>query len=155
METTEYADIPSVFLKRALVKILKEQHSIKKYVNKGNHPGFDFNILARGSLIDDLRAPGYPKSLFKIETTTIRLNHIALNEYLGDCITSNCRECYVDGEEGDKQWEQRQADVKANYNAWKNKILFMLGIALVDDKASAVITQAQSEIFTVVYTVRI
>jgi len=116
---------------------------------------FDFDILARGSFIDDLREPNYPEALYKLETTTIRLNHIALNEYICDCHTYNCRECYVDGEVGDKQWEQRQADVKANYEAWQNKIITMLGIVLNKEKESAVITQAHSEIFTVVYTARI
>jgi hypothetical protein len=115
---------------------------------------FDFDIIARGAFIDDLRSGGaYPESLFKIEAITLRLNHVALGDYLSS-IVSNVRECYVDGPEGEKEFELHKAEYKQRFKVWKQTIIDRLGLE-INKHARAFIEQVQSEIFTVVYTARI
>ena len=112
---------------------------------------FDFDVLARGAFIDDLRVKGYSpsdESIYKVEVVTIRLNHFTLNEYIMT-ICNNCRECYPDGEEGDKQWKEHEAEKNAKYASWKKNILDMLCIEIKEGESGAVVQQVQSEIFTV------
>ena len=62
---------------------------------------------------------------------------------------SNCRECYVDGEKGDRDWEAHKAKMKERSEAFKAQIIYDLGIDIID--SSVCITQALSEVFTVVH----
>jgi hypothetical protein len=115
---------------------------------------FDFDVVARGAFIDDLRSGGsYPKALFSVETITIRLNHVALNEYIMS-LCQNCRECYPDGDEGEKQWQQHQAEKKELNIAWQKNIFDCLDLKIEEGKIP-VIKEVQSEIFTIVYVARL
>jgi hypothetical protein len=114
---------------------------------------FDFDVIARGSFLDhdtgSLDSSGRQK-VYSIEAITIRLNHIALNDWLLSEIL-NVRECYVAGPEGDRKWEEHKAEYKARRDAWKKAVVNKLG--LDTDAGSVCITQALSEVFTVVYIV--
>jgi hypothetical protein len=107
---------------------------------------FDFDVMARGSFIDN--ATG--EDLFRIEAITLRLNSIALNEY-NDSLGHNAPECYDTHEE----WMHYRARKDGELAAWKKKVLDMLGLYEEQDKAGAAITQAQTEVFTVVLIERI
>ena len=111
-----------------------------------NNKEFAFDIIAQGSYIDQ---PFGDDARYIVEATTIRLNHIALNDWLM-AQNNNCRECYVDGEIGDREWEEHKAEKAARYEKWKTTIIYGLGIELNLPGESISITQAQSEVFTVV-----
>lgn len=101
---------------------------------------FALQVIAKGSYVDN--GSGGGKS-FLIETTIIRLNHIALNAWLLS-IMSNCRECY----NTDEEWEAHKAEYAERREAAKAQIIDALGIDA--DKGSICITQSLSEVFTVV-----
>lgn len=105
---------------------------------------FAIQVMARGSFVDT--ACG--KNNFVIEATTIRLNHIALNEWNGSQ-NHNCRECYEDGPDGDLEWEAHKKERTERFDSWTRKIKNDLGIS-PDDKGIT-ITQAQAEVFSVVH----
>lgn len=103
--------------------------------------GFEVQLLAKGSFIDS--ATGNDKA-YLVETYTIRLNYVALNDWLLSQ-TSNCRECY----ETDGEWEAHKADYKARRETWNKRVVSALGI---DPEAKGVnIAQVVSEVFTVVH----
>lgn len=108
--------------------------------------GNDFvvQVIAKGAFIDN--GTGNGKS-YMIEATTIRLNHIALNDWiLSECF--NTRDCYEDGQEGLAQWGEHKAECAERRKVWKAQILEALEIE--STKGSVSITQSQSEVFTVV-----
>ncbi|MDR0719465.1 MAG: hypothetical protein LBF78_07500 [Treponema sp.] len=105
---------------------------------------FDFDVMARGSFIDDVTGP------FKIEAITLRLNHVALDEY-NDSLGHNAPECYNTHEE----WMQYRARKDGELAAWEKKVIDMLGLYREQGKTGVVITQANSEVFTVVFIKRI
>ena len=65
---------------------------------------FALQIIAKGGFIDT----GQPDKAYAVEATIIRLNHIALNEWLSSEMF-NSRNCYIDGPEGDAEWEAHKA----------------------------------------------
>ena len=100
---------------------------------------FAIEIMAKGSFIDAVAS-----STFMVEAYTIRLNHIALNEWILSEMM-NTRDCY----DTEEEWEEHKAEYKTRRADWIKKIRDALGI---DPEATGVsITQAQSEIFTVVH----
>jgi hypothetical protein len=116
------------------------------YENKdfeGNH--FALQVITRGSYVD---SGVNPEKLFVIETTTIRLNYVALNDYYGS-IDNNCREVYKDGEYGDQEYEEYKTKCAERHAEWERKIKSAIGIDEADK--SIFITQAHSEVFTVVH----
>ena len=106
---------------------------------------FAIQVIARGAYIDE--GSGADK-IFAIESTVIRLNHVALNTWIMSRM-GNCRDCYVDGEEGDREWEAHKAKMEEESEAFKAQIIYDLGIDTTD--SSVCITQALSEVFTVVH----
>lgn len=105
---------------------------------------FALQVIAKGSFIDN----GVGVGTFQVEATTIRLNHIALNAWLLSEM-SNTRDCYEDGPEGDAQWEAHKKEWAERRRVWEAKMVEALGI---DPKTGSVsITQAQTEVFTVVF----
>lgn len=108
-----------------------------------NNDKFEVKLIAKGSFVDS-----EPGNLFLVETYTIRLNHIALNDWLlSEC--HNCRECYIDGEVGDAQWKAYQAERAELRKMWTDQII--AAIAINVGEGSICITQALSEVFTVVH----
>jgi hypothetical protein len=107
---------------------------------------FDFEVLARGSFIDS--ATGGDS--FRIEVITLRLNHIALGEYLTSEY-DNSPEHYNTQEE----YEQHKVKKEHARISWKKRIIDMLGLYEVVDYTGATIAEVQSEVFTVVYTERL
>jgi superfamily II DNA helicase RecQ len=107
---------------------------------------FDFDVLARGSFIDNA-AGG---DAFRIEAITLRLNRAAFDEYL-DSECSNCRECY----DTDQEWKQHKAEKEQKRMAWEKTVAGRLGFSVEKGKTGVAITQAHSEVFTVVYTERL
>jgi hypothetical protein len=107
---------------------------------------FDFDVLARGNFIDN--ATGGDS--FRIEVITLRLNHIAFGEYLTSEY-DNSPEHY------NTQAEYEQHKVKKEHDriSWKKRIVDMLGLYEVVDYTGVTITEAQTEVFTVVHTERL
>lgn len=106
---------------------------------------FAIQIIARGFFVDD--GCGSEKT-YIVETFAIRLNHIALNEWLLTK-TSSCRECYDDGPDGDKEWENHKTEYATRHEAIKKQLIEDLGID--PDKGSVAITQSHAEMFAAVY----
>lgn len=110
---------------------------------------FALQVIAKGSFIDN--GVGYGCS-FQVDVTTIRLNHVGLNEWLMSEM-SNTRECYEDGPEGDAQWEAHKVEYAERRKTWEAQVIKSLDI---DSSVGSVsITQAQTEIFTVVHILEI
>jgi hypothetical protein len=107
---------------------------------------FDFDVLSKGSFIDDLRNEG--SSIFKGEVFSLRLNHIALNEYITSSY-QNDREVYPDGETGKEQWLKHIKEKELLHSEWKEKIISILGINKAEHLVF--IKQTGAEIFSVFY----
>lgn len=120
-----------------------KQGSIMKRANKDKFEGneFEIQLMSKGSFVDN----GYGHvPAFLIEAFTIRLNHIALNDWVMSEMM-NVRECYGTNEE----WEEHKTEIKEKHETWNRRIIEALDIDLKAGSAS--ITQSKSEIFTVVY----
>jgi hypothetical protein len=107
---------------------------------------FDFDVMARGNFIDT-GTGGVP---FRIEAITLRLNHIAYNEHLS-FESFDPPECY----NTDAEWEQHKAEKQQARIAWKKAIVDRLGLYEEKGKADVTITEAMSEVFTVVFMERL
>lgn len=107
---------------------------------------FAIQVIAEGSYVDNGCGDG--KS-FLIETTIVRMNHIALNAWILSCMW-NCRECY----NTDEEWESYKAKKADERKAVETNIISALGIKANVNKGSICITQSQSEVFTVVHISR-
>ena len=116
---------------------------MKKSEFEGN--SFALQVIARGSYID---SGASPEKLFVIETTTIRLNYVALNDY-HESLCHNCREVYKDGDDGDQEYDEYKKKCAENYAEWERKIKAAVGID--EAKMNVIITQVHSEVFTVVH----
>ena len=96
-------------------------------------------IITHGSTIDD--DPGFKGKVFTIETWTVRLNHVALNE----CVLSSPnfidRFCY----ESEEEYQQKKAEQECKRENVEKKIGQLLGI-----DGDYTVSQNISEIFTVV-----
>jgi hypothetical protein len=116
-------------------------------MKKSDFEGNDFalQVISRGSYVD---SGANPEKLFVIETTTIRLNYAALNDYHG-FINCNCRGVYKDGEDGDREYDEYKAKCEERRAEWERKIKSAVGIDEAD--TSLFITQAHSEVFTAVH----
>ena len=114
--------------------------------NNDRFEGADFalQIMSKGSFIDT--GTGQPDKAFSVEATTIRLNWVALNEWLSS-IMCNRREVYEDGPAGDAQWEAHKTEYAERRKTVEGKIITSLG--LDPGRGSIMIRQVQSEVFTV------
>ena len=102
---------------------------------------FAMQIIAKGAFIDSGTGDGHS---YVVETTAIRLNHIALNAWILSQ-TSNSRDCYETREE----WERCKAESDKEHEAVRVQIIGDLG--LDPNKGSICITQAHAEMFAVIY----
>lgn len=105
---------------------------------------FAFQVITKGAFVDNSVGDGS----FLVEVTTIRLNPAAMNAWiLSDMM--DVRECFEDGPAGDAQWEAHKVEYAERRRAWTAQVVETLGI---DPNAGSVsITQAQTEVFTVVF----
>lgn len=110
-----------------------------------NFEGNDFalQIIAKGAFVDN--GSGGGKS-FLIETTVIRLNWVALNEWLLST-TFNSRSCYETAEE----WEAHKMQYEEKHAAVKKKIVDAVEGIIDENKESVNVSQSQSEVFTLVH----
>ena len=102
---------------------------------------FAIQVVAKGFYIDD--GVGNGKS-YLINTYVIRLNHVALNDWILSEIMSS-----PDAFEGREKWEEHKARYKTRRETWNAKIIDSLGID--SHTGSICISQSQSEVFTVVH----
>lgn len=103
---------------------------------------FAIQIISRGSFLDN--DPGFRGKVYQVETVTIRLNQIALDEYFNGQVY-NCRDDY----ETKQEYQDYLTEREARRTAFKGKIAAAVGY---DPAAGSVaISQAVSEIFTVVH----
>lgn len=103
---------------------------------------FSLQVISSGSFLDN--DPGFRGKVYLVETATIRLNHIAMNEW-ADAQIYNCRDCY----ENDQDYQDYLARKEAIKKAFDDKIISALGFGRA--AGSICITQAVSEVFTVVH----
>ena len=102
---------------------------------------FAVQIISTGSFLDD--DPGYRGKVYMVETATVRLNHIALNEW-ADTNISNCRECY----ETHQEWMDYLAMKEARKKVFEEKVAAAVGFHAAKGISVA---QVVSEVFTVAY----
>lgn len=103
---------------------------------------FCVQIISAGSFLDT--DPSFNGKIFLVETTTVRLNHIAMNEWI-DVQIHNCRDCY----DTDQEWQEYLSLKKNRENNFRAKIAAAIGLEAAVENIS--VTQAVSEVFTVVY----
>lgn len=106
---------------------------------------FAIEVIARGQVLDNDQ--GYNGAIFAIETATIRINHIAMNEYISGNMW-NPRECY----DSEKEWMIYKQEKEAKRENFKRKIAEKLGY---DGKSDLTVTQNISEIFTAVRIIEV
>jgi hypothetical protein len=116
---------------------------------------FDFEVIARGAFITDLRSGAHPDALFRVEAINLRLNNVAFNDYIMSTVdyiermkVYNVLEGYPDGEEGDKRFELHKKECKHRREVWEKNIIDRLGLEIAE---KIIIKQTYAEIFTVVY----
>ena len=102
---------------------------------------FGVEIIARGAFVDTGVEPG---RAYCVEIYTLRLNHVAVNEYIFTTLMNN-KDCYSKHEE----WLEYLDDRRAKLEEWKNRIINMVKCDV--SKGGISITQAQSEVFTLVH----
>lgn len=120
--------------------LMKRAHEIARSAEWKWENEFSLQVVSKGSFVD---YPGGGYS-YLVDTTVIRLNHIAVNDWILS-ENLNCRECY----ETDDEWEAHKAQKAAQRKAFNAKITDALGINT--NNGSVCITQSQSDVFTVVY----
>lgn len=105
---------------------------------------FAVQVIARGAFLDN--DPGYGGKVYQVETATIRLNHIALNEWL--CNQANrCREDF----DTDKEWAAYMDRQRNITNELNRKIAAAAGFPPIPDNANVNVQQVISEVFAVAY----
>ena len=102
---------------------------------------FAVQIISTCSFLDD--DPRYRGKVYMVEIATVRLNHIAMNEW-ADTNISNCRECY----ETHQEWMDYLAMKEARKKAFEEKVAAAAGFHA--EKGISV-AQVVSEVFTVAY----
>lgn len=110
---------------------------------------FALQVVAKGSFIDQVE-DFMEAQKFIVDAVTVRLNPAALNGWILSNM-ANTRECYKDGPDGDAEWKAHKAEYAARRKNWEAQVINALGIDINRDTDSVSITQAQSEIFTVVH----
>ena len=103
---------------------------------------FAIEVISRGSFLDD--DPGFGGNVYAVETATVRLNHIALNQWLLSQ-TYNPQECY----ETEKEWEAHRRESDKRREDCERKIIAALGWG--PTRKGITITQVISEVFAAVY----
>lgn len=103
---------------------------------------FAAEIISKGCFCDD--NPNFRGAVYLIETTVLRLNPVACNEWL-PTVALNGRNSY----DTEEEWQKYCKDKEAMQKAFEDKIAAICGY---DSSAGSIsVTQSVSEIFTVVY----
>jgi hypothetical protein len=106
-----------------------------------NSDTFTIQLIAKGSFVDNSAGS---TNTYLVEVFTLRLNHIAFNEWLLSEMLSK-HDCF----NTTKEWEAHKAKYKARRDTVNMKIIEALGID--PESGSVSITQLLSEVFTVIY----
>lgn len=99
---------------------------------------FAVEVIATGGFDDEVE----PGKTYRIETKTLRLNHIALNEYIMAQVC-NDRTTY----ENDQEWRDYLADKEKKRENFIRRVASAVGFP--DDGVS--VAQVVSEVFTVAH----
>lgn len=99
---------------------------------------FAVEVIASGGFDDEVE----PGNVYRVDTKTLRLNHIALNEYIMAQVM-NDRTTY----ETDKEWRDYLVDKQNKREIFIHKVASVAGFP--DDGVS--VAQVVSEIFTVAH----
>ena len=102
------------------------------------------SIICSGSFIDRVSE----SSIYQIDTFTVRLAPDTYDLYLSGKST-NCRDCYIDGEAGDREYEAFCKRREGYMASFKARLLDVVGIS-PENAEKVRFAQAFSEIFTVV-----
>ena len=105
---------------------------------------FAVQVIARGAFLDN--DPGHGGKVYQVETATIRLNHIALNEWL--CNQANRR---LEDFDTVMEWAAYMCRRWNITNELKRKIAAAAGFPPIPDNANVNVQQVISEVFAVVY----
>lgn len=105
------------------------------------NPEFTIETIATGDFYDS--PGGLGSKTFRVETKTVRLNHVALDEWYDSQRTKLFEEFDDDGER-----KRYRAEKDAAKERFVTKVRKMLGFG---DEGSFALTQVVSEIFTAVY----
>jgi hypothetical protein len=100
---------------------------------------FAIEVISRGSFVD---RNTNPEVTYLMHTATIRLNHEAMVAFQAT-FWHDERDCFADGEEGDKQYKARREEVAVAKEYFEQNVRVALGIG----KGS--IVQINSEVFGV------
>lgn len=107
-----------------------------------NSNKFEIEVIASGSFLD--ADPGFCGKTYRIETRTIRLNPIALEEYFSGNI------CYgIEDFESREEYEEYIVSKKLIRDGFVGKVSEILGFDR--DKANVNISRIVSEVFGVAY----
>ena len=98
---------------------------------------FAVEVLSRGSFVDAT----YPDKVYQVETMTLRVNWVAMNEYNTHPVMD--REDFDTDDEW-AEFEERRIDTQKE---WRKKLLRAMG--LEDGKGVIYVMQVVSEIFAV------
>lgn len=102
---------------------------------------FSIEVVSRGAYLDN--DPGYGGKIYAIETATIRLNHVALNQWIMSATTDD-RDCY----ETEHEWEHYRKSREAERDAFNRQVAEALGFP---NCKGVTIAQIISEVFGVAY----
>lgn len=120
-------------------KVKQENDDANEIYRKND---FAIQVVAKGSFLDS--DPGYGGKVYEVETATIRLNHVAMDEWIFAQAT-NDRECY----DADEEWKQYLAEKKKRAGEFEKKIADALGFDT--SMARVNVSQVVSEVFGVAY----
>ena len=102
------------------------------------------SIICSGSFIDHVDE----SSIYQVDTFTVRLDPDTYSLYLSGKST-NRRDCYIDGEAGDREYEAFCKRREGYMASFKARLLDVVGIS-PENAEKVRFAQAFSEIFTVV-----
>lgn len=98
---------------------------------------FALQVISSGWFLDNDES--FNGKMFAVETATVRLNHVALDEYIMKASLLNCRECY----DTDEEWAKYSETKKRNLEQFNAKVAKATGF----ETDGLTITQVQSEVF--------
>lgn len=106
-----------------------------------NGKEFTFQVIAKGSYIDPSSGDG---KAWIVEATTLRLNPVALNEYI-TAYAYNSPDCY----NSEAEWRAYEEEIKERVRDFATKVADGLGVDTAAGRLA--ICQVQSEVFATVY----
>ena len=107
-------------------------------MNKFEGNEFAVEVLSRGSFIDT----SFPEKVYRVETMTLRLNWVAMNDFLVFSDTMDREDFAADAEYSEYLTQQAEARLK-----WRKNLVQAIG--LDESRGTIYITKVISEIFAV------